>query len=122
MELYNAEPESQTEPALSERIIVVGRIEDLPAGRCATVELSHGEEVAVYNVAGEFFATDNSCPHHGAPLAEGRLCGHIIECGFHGWRFDVRNGKCLTVTESIRTYRVVVEEGMIKIAMSEPPA
>ena len=95
--------------------IVAGRVEDLPPGYSLSVSLGNGDAVAVYNVGGEFFATDNSCPHHGAPLVEGRLCGHLIECYLHGWQFDVRNGQCLTVTESIATYRVLIEDGLIKI-------
>ena len=87
----------------------------MPPGRCSIVPLADGNELALYNVAGEFFATDNSCPHHCAPLADGRLCGHLIECGWHGWQFDVRDGRCLTVNEPIATYRVVVEDGLIRI-------
>lgn len=105
-------------PTAVGQLLVAGRIEDLPPGRCATVELPNGNELALYNVGGEIYATDNSCPHHGAPLAEGRLCGHVIECGFHGWQFDVRDGRGLTVGESIGTYGVVVSEGVIKIELS----
>jgi len=60
----------------------------------------------VYNVGGEFYAIDNFCPHRGARLTEGVLCGYIVECGLHGWQFDVRTGECLTVPEKIKTYRV----------------
>jgi nitrite reductase/ring-hydroxylating ferredoxin subunit len=102
--------------------IVAGRIEDLPAGSCASVTLADGNEIAVYNVDGEFFATDNSCPHHGAPLADGLLRGHVIECGWHGWQFDVRDGRCLFVSESIATYPVVIEDGEIKIVIKSPLA
>jgi nitrite reductase/ring-hydroxylating ferredoxin subunit len=99
---------------------MAGRVEDLQPGRCTTVALADGNELAVYNVDGEFFATENSCPHHGAPLAEGRLCGHVIECDWHGWQFDVRDGRCLTVSAPIDTYRVSVDDGLITIEV--PPA
>jgi len=115
MEPTNTLNEDCSQPTTERRIIVVGRIEDLPPGRCATVGLADGNEIAVYNVGGEFFATDNSCPHHGAPLADGRLCGYVVECGWHGWQFDVRDGRCLTVSESIASYRVLLEDGLIKI-------
>jgi len=93
----------------------VGAVHDLQPGACISVELPGGDELAVYNVDGEFYATENFCPHKGAPLSEGVLCGHVIECGLHGWQFDVRNGECLTVPDRIRTYEVLVEDGMIKI-------
>jgi len=66
-------------------------------------------------LSGEFFATENFCPHRGAPLSEGSLCGHIVECGWHGWQFDVRTGQCMTVNDKLRTYKVIAEEGLIKV-------
>jgi len=115
MQSSTDKPEDSVKPTKVVQTIIAGRIKDLSPGRCATVELPNGKELALYNVGGEFYATDNSCPHHGAPLVEGKLCGHVIECGFHGWQFDVRDGRGLTVRESLETYRVVVEEGLIKI-------
>lgn len=99
----------------SSQTLVVGGIDDLRAGACISFELPDGNELAVYNVDGEFYATENYCPHKGAPLTEGVMCGHIIECGWHGWQFDVRTGECLTVKETIRTYQVFVEDDQIKI-------
>ena len=95
--------------------IVVGRVEDVPEGRGATVELLDGTELALYNVGGEFFAIENFCPHKGAPLADGLLCGHSVQCDWHGWRFDVRTGQCLTNASHVEAYEVVVEDGQIKI-------
>ena len=92
-----------------------GRVADLPEGSCKTIELSGGRELALYRVKGEFYASENFCPHKGAPLAEGTLCDHVIECEWHGWQFDVRTGECLTVTEKISTYEVVVRDGVVTI-------
>ena len=102
-----------TEPGSQK--IPVCRVEELPAGSSRTIDLSDRRELALYNVYGEFYATGNSCPHKGAPLAAGRLCDHVIECDWHGWEFDVRTGECLTVPERIETYLVVVEDGWIKV-------
>jgi len=95
--------------------VIVGRIDDLRAGACVSFALPSGSELAVYNVNGEFYATENSCPHRGAPLSEGSLCGHVVECWLHGWQFDVRTGECLTVPDRIKTYEVRVEDDLIKI-------
>ena len=95
--------------------LIVGGIDELRPGGSARFELPDGDELALYNVSGEFYATENFCPHRGAPLSEGSLCGHVVECGWHGWQFDVRTGQCLTVNEKLRTYKVIAEEGVIKI-------
>jgi nitrite reductase (NADH) small subunit len=98
--------------------VTVGRVTDLPPGRGATIELDGGKELALYNVAGQFHAIENFCPHRGAPLAEGNLCAHTVECDWHGWRFDVRTGACLTnPTHAVETYEVVIDDGWIKILL-----
>ncbi len=103
-------------PARANRLVTVGRVEDVPPGRGATVELDGGKELALYNIGGEFYAIENFCPHRGAPLADGTLCGHMIKCGWHGWRFDVRTGSCLGKSDSdIEAYEVIVEDEIIKI-------
>jgi naphthalene 1,2-dioxygenase ferredoxin component len=99
--------------------ISVGVIDELPRGRVAAVVTPSGQRIAVYNVNGELYATEDSCPHQDAPLSDGFLCGHVIECGLHGWQFDVRNGKCLTVEDSIKTFPVAVEDGVIKISVTK---
>jgi len=99
----------------SQQLVDAGRVDDLPAGRCKTIDLPEGRELALYNVDGEFYATENFCPHKGAPLSSGILCKHTIECEWHGWQFDVRTGECLTVSEKLQTYEVVVEDGLVKV-------
>jgi nitrite reductase (NADH) small subunit len=103
-------------PERAGALVTVGRVEDVPEGRGATVELNNGREVALYNVGGLFHAVENFCPHKGAPLADGELRGHTIECAWHGWLFDVRTGSCLNrPSEPVETYEVLIEDGWIKI-------
>ncbi|HVF54714.1 MAG TPA: Rieske 2Fe-2S domain-containing protein [Pyrinomonadaceae bacterium] len=103
-------------PARDGQLVTVGRVEDVPEGRGATVELKSGKELALYNVEGQFFCIENFCPHKGAPLADGNLRGHAVACDWHGWRFDVRTGACLNrPSEPVESYEVVIEDGWIKI-------
>jgi len=115
MQSFDTDTNDGAPPSTPTETLVVGGIEDLRPGACISVELPDGSELAVYNVNGEYYATENFCPHRGARLTEGALCGHVIECGLHGWQFDVRSGECLTVPDRIRTYRVRVEEGLVKV-------
>ena len=98
-------------------LVTVGRATEVPEGRAATVELKDGTELALFHAEGSFYAVNNSCPHRGSPLAEGNLCGGAsVECDWHGWRFDLRTGACLThASPPVETYEVVVEDGWIKI-------
>jgi nitrite reductase/ring-hydroxylating ferredoxin subunit len=76
--------------------------------------------IALYNVDGEIYATDNICTHAFALLSDGWLDGDCIECPLHAGRFDVKTGKALgpPVDEDIKAYpvRVVGDDIQVKIA------
>jgi nitrite reductase/ring-hydroxylating ferredoxin subunit len=112
---FNPKLGHSEKPTREGQVVTVGRIEDVPPGRGATVQLLNGTELALYNINGEFYAIENFCPHKGAPLADGSLCGHTVECDWHGWRFDVRTGECLTNSSNVETYEVMIEDGLIKL-------
>ena len=108
--------ENKRKPARAGKLVTVGRADAIPAGRGATVKLKDGAEVALFNVGGNFHAIENFCPHKGYPLADSRLYGSTVECDLHGWRFDVRDGKCSEKKNcSVESYEVKVEDGWIKI-------
>jgi len=71
----------------------VGGVNDLKPGECKTVE-ANGTAIALYNVAGTYFATNNTCAHRGGPLGEGTLEGETVTCPWHGFQFNVASGQC----------------------------
>lgn len=103
-------------PKRQNKLLTIARVDAVPEGRGATVQLSDGSEIALFNVQGNFYATENFCPHRGMPLADSHLYGQTVECDWHGWQFDLVSGKCLTKPKcSIETYEVRIEDGWIKI-------
>ena len=90
--------------------------EDLPEGEIRAETLPNGDKVAVYNVDGTFYATQDQCSHGEASLAEeGTLCGKVVECSWHFGTFDVTTGEPgLTPCEiPLKTYRTSVEDGKV---------
>lgn len=73
------------------RFIRVGKVSDVEQGTCTSVD-ADGHGVALCNVNGNLYALDNTCPHAGGPLGEGLLTGEVVECPWHGWRYNVRTG------------------------------
>ena len=73
--------------------------------------------IAVYNVDGELYATDNTCTHAFAMLSDGFLEGDIVECPLHGGCFNVKTGEGqgAPVTENIKTYPVRVVDDNIEV-------
>ena len=93
---------------------------------CATKDVALGTvlkveagdlTLAVYNVEGVFYVTDDHCTHGPGLLSEGYLDGHIIECDFHNGAFDIRTGAVVAppCMIPVQTYKVVVENDRIRI-------
>jgi nitrite reductase (NADH) small subunit len=74
-------------------LIEIAKTGDLPVGRVKAYDVA-GRRIALYHTASGFYATDNTCPHRGGPLAEGDLMGNEIICPWHLWGFDVASGLC----------------------------
>ncbi|MNV08210.1 3-phenylpropionate/cinnamic acid dioxygenase ferredoxin subunit [compost metagenome] len=92
-------------PAPGERILIVD--EDL--------------SIALFNVGGQLYAIDDSCPHQGASLCGGRLEGQMIRCCAHGLRFDLGSGYLLNSTRlRVASYPVeVIDSQTFIVIVSE---
>lgn len=94
----------------------VAKASDLEPGKCMRVDVA-GHKIALYNVDGEVYATDDTCSHAEASLSQGCLRGDEIECPMHGARFNVKTGQalCLPAWAPVDTFAVKVEDGEIKV-------
>lgn len=94
-----------------------------------------GREICVFNHEGEYHAYLNWCPHQNGPVCEGMLGGtidaefdrdslkvsltssregEVLACPWHGWEFDVTDGRCLSrAGVKLPSYPVRVEDSEI---------
>ena len=79
----------------------------------------HGQQVAVFNVDGTFYALGGTCTHRGGPLAEGQLSGLTVTCPWHRAQFDLKTGNVLAppAPRSVPTYKVVIEGDDLSIEL-----
>jgi vanillate O-demethylase monooxygenase subunit len=87
-----------------------------------------GEFVALFRTSGgTAVAVADVCPHRFAPLHKGKVVGDLIECPYHGLRFDV-GGKCAhnpfdpkvkPAAATVRTYPVAERDKIIWIWMGD---
>ncbi|MEW4568262.1 Rieske 2Fe-2S domain-containing protein [Tautonia sp. JC769] len=97
--------------------VTLARREDLPPGSSKEVE-HEGTIVALFNLDGEIVAVDGICPHQGGPLAEGVCRGGVVTCPWHGWQFDLRDGRSTTFSSiRIPVYDVRIEGEEIQVAL-----
>ena len=95
---------------MAEQWIDAAALDAVPEGDVIGIRVA-GKEIALYEVEGEIYATDNLCTHGAARMSDGFLEGREIECPLHQGRFDVCSGQalCAPLTENIRTYPVRIE-------------
>jgi biphenyl 2,3-dioxygenase ferredoxin subunit len=98
-----------------ERIDVCA-VSEVQPGKALRAEAS-GLVLAVFNVNGEYFVTDDQCTHGPGSLSEGIIEGDIVECPIHMGQFCVRTGEVRSppCVDPVRAYRTIVADGRVQI-------
>ena len=87
-----------------------------PGGRALFEQ--DGKSLALFNVAGQFYAIDDSCPHQGASLCVGKLEDKVIQCCAHGLRFNLASGYLLNSTQlKVANYPVELIDDQVFIVI-----
>ena len=99
-------------------------VAEVTEGEPVSVFLENMSPLAVYNVGGAVFVTDNHCTHGHAMLTDGYQDGGIIECPLHGGSFDIATGAVNTFPcqVPIKIYTVTIEDGWVVIDQPEGSA
>lgn len=110
----------------SARRHVVGRVGEIPDGGRKVVEVER-RSIGIFRVGDRYYAVRNRCPHQGGPLCLGVTTGlvtsdmpgdyaltregEILRCPWHGWEFDLQDGRSVVDPEGtrVRSYQVEVE-------------
>ena len=76
-----------------------------------------GKRIALFNLGGQFYALDNTCPHAGGPLSEGSIEGEDVECPWHGSRFNLKTGEVTAppAIDNVARYNVRVTGDDIEV-------
>ena len=99
-------------------------VEDIPAdgGGCALIE---GKQIAIFNFArrGEWYATDNMCPHRQQMAVSRGMIGSQgeepkVACPFHKKTFSLQSGQCLNdESYKINTFPIMVKENQVYVGL-----
>lgn len=103
--------------------IRLARTAEIPEGTGR--EFKVGERyIAVFCSEGHFYAIEDECPHAGAPLSDGTVHRGIVSCLRHGWRFDLRDGRCVNFTASppVATFPVTIQGEDIYVTLPDAAA
>lgn len=96
--------------------IEVAKTSDIPPGSVKCVE-SKGHRIAIFNIDGEMYATQESCTHAEASLCDGEVTGEEVMCPLHFATFNVKTGECTgpPADEDLMTYRVRIEGDAVEV-------
>jgi len=79
-----------------------------------------GRHIAVFNLGGRFFATDNRCPHKGGPLCDGIVTGAAVVCPLHAWKINLATGlveRPEAMSACLQTYPIRVEHDVLLLGL-----
>ena len=100
------------------KYVKAANVGDIPDGEGIVVEIE-GRPIAVFNKDGEYFATDDTCPHQGGSLGQGEIDGDEIVCPWHEWRFNIKNGDSLEIPGfQIDTFETKIEGSDILVEVT----
>jgi nitrite reductase/ring-hydroxylating ferredoxin subunit len=96
----------------------VATIEELPAGTARAVVIN-GRKLALFNLGGNLYAIEDTCPHRGAPLSEGECDGTTVICPWHGASFDLSSGAVLSppASSGVMAFKVQLVGNEVQIEL-----
>jgi nitrite reductase/ring-hydroxylating ferredoxin subunit/DMSO/TMAO reductase YedYZ heme-binding membrane subunit len=96
--------------------VKVCTISQMNEGYAKVARLPKGDRVAVFLQSGKLSAISNACAHQNGPLGEGKILNCLVTCPWHGFQYDVTNGRSpAPFTETVPTYNVAVEGDVILV-------
>ncbi len=92
------------------------RTDEIAPGQSKILEVN-GKKIAIFNVAGSFYAIDDTCSHRGGSLSQGMIEEEKVTCPWHGAVFDIRSGEVLgpPAPKGVARYNVRVDGVQIEV-------
>jgi nitrite reductase/ring-hydroxylating ferredoxin subunit len=100
------------------RFVRVAKTSDIVPDTAIRLEIE-GQEIAVYNVNGEYLATSDICTHMRASLSAGSIENGVVICPLHGMRYEIKTGEVIGTRRwpNLRIYTVRVEGDNVEIEL-----
>ncbi len=100
-------------------VIPLIELSALPEGRGRRV-CKAGLDLALFRIGDAVYAIEDSCPHNGGSLSQGKVQGNRVKCPVHGLSFSLES-VCPPGPPALQAkkYAVQVEEGMVMLSPDE---
>lgn len=96
--------------------VKAAKTDEIAPGQSKMLEVN-GKKIVIFNVAGSFYAIDDTCSHRGGSLSQGMIEGEKVTCPWHGAVFDIRSGEVLgpPAPKGVARYNVRVDGVQIEV-------
>lgn len=97
--------------------VMLCTIDQIEADNVIKVSLPNRAPLAVYNVSGKVYVTEDTCTHGQASLSEGEIADGQIICPYHGGTFDIATGEatgppCII---PLKTYAPIIDGNAVYV-------
>ena len=96
--------------------VKVAEASQLPPSGGLRVE-ARGQAIAVFNLDGQLYALEDTCPRDEGSLSQGDLFGDMVQCPVEACKYELATGQCITFDAHVQTFEVKLEGPEVKIKL-----
>ena len=96
------------------RVAAVG---DIPSSRGRRFEV-RGLALAVFNLDGQFYALEDTCPRDEGSLSQGDFFGDLVQCPIEACKYELATGNCITFDARVQAFETKTEGSSVFIKLS----
>ena len=99
------------------QFITVAKVGEIPEGRGRTFTVGD-RRMALFSVAGNYYALADACPHMGASLGVGDVRNGTVICDRHLWAYRLEDGVCADSPNlKAETFEVRIDGDRIQVRL-----
>ncbi len=96
--------------------IEVAQFAEIPPSTARRVVV-RGLALALFNLDGQFFALEDTCPRDEGSLSQGDLFGDLVQCPVEACKYELATGNCITFDARVQAFEVKVEGAAVKVKL-----
>jgi nitrite reductase (NADH) small subunit len=95
------------------------QVDEIPSSGGHYVRYDNRSLAVFRSPGGQVHVLDDACPHAGASLSGGHIDNGCAICPWHGWAFNLPDGKCPDNPQiGVKSHRVQIDNGQVQVQLS----
>ncbi|MBI2956324.1 MAG: nitrite reductase (NAD(P)H) small subunit [Acidobacteria bacterium] len=94
----------------------VADLSEIPPSKAKRVE-ARGLAIALFNLDGQFYALEDTCPRDEGSLSQGDLFGDLVQCPVEACKYELATGTCITFDAHVQTFETKTDGSSVFIKL-----